>query len=86
MTAEEFRKSNIDLLLAKGAEREQAERIMDIAMHAATQAYDSMTLNLNRLENNGEFLIATGLACEIVKFRLDLTVENAKALLKDLAA
>jgi len=86
MTAEEFRKSNVDLLIAKGAERDQAERILDIAMHSATEAYDSMTLNLNRLEHNGEFLIAMGLACEILKFRLGLAIESAKNIIKDVAA
>ncbi|SKB62781.1 hypothetical protein [Sphingopyxis flava] len=80
MTAEEFRKSNVDLLIAKGVERDQAERVLDIAMHSATEAYDSLTLNLNRLEHNGEFIVATGLACEILKFRLGLAIESIKDL------
>jgi|GEM_PF-5778631 len=86
MTAEEFRKSNVDLLLASGVDRERAERVVDIAMHAADEGYGALTRTVGRLPHDGEYLAAIRLACEVVQHRITLTVETAKNIIKEVAA
>ncbi len=83
MTAEEFRKTQMDVLLASGVDRERAERVVDIAMHAADEGYGALTRTVGRLPHDGEYLAAIRLACEVVQHRITLTVETVENFVKD---
>lgn len=73
-SAAEYRRVVVDNLIQANVDRDRAERIADIAMHSADQAYESLCLNLRRLDHEGEQIIATRLACEILRFRSDLNI------------
>lgn len=81
-TAAEYRRLVIDNLIQVNVDRERAERIADIAMHSADQAYESLYLNLRRLEHEGEQIIAARLACDILRFRSDLNINALEELVQ----
>jgi len=81
-SAAEYRKMVVDNLLQANVDRERAERITDIAMHAADQAYQSLCLNLGRLDHEGELIVATRLACDILRFRSDLNINALEELVQ----
>src|SRR3546814_20614357 len=69
VTAEEFRKNIVDALVQRNVERERAARIADMAMHASGEAWEAALRVLNTLDNTSEFLLAMGLAADVIAFR-----------------
>src|SRR3546814_12990793 len=84
VTAEEFRKNIVDALVQRNVERERAARIADMAMHASGEAWEAALRVLNTLDNTSEFLLAMGLAADVIAFRAQIAKDESKRLILDI--